>query len=39
LYFALQARKIDSALVRLGKPPRPSQVILEWEATLAWLAK
>lgn len=39
LYFALQAQKIDSALVRFGKPPRPSQVILEWEATLAWLAK
>jgi len=39
LFFALQARKVDSALVRLERPMRPSQVILEWEATLAWLAK
>jgi acylaminoacyl-peptidase len=39
LFFALQARKVDSALVRLEHPMRPSQVILEWEATLAWLAK
>jgi acylaminoacyl-peptidase len=39
LYFALQARKVDSALLRLGKTVRPSQVILEWEASLAWLGK
>jgi acylaminoacyl-peptidase len=39
LYFALQARKVDSALLRLGKPARPSQVILEWEATLAWMQR
>ena len=39
LYFALRARKVDSALVRLERPMRPSQVILEWEAALAWLAK
>lgn len=38
LYFALQARKVDSALVQLG-PTRPSQVILEWEATLGWLER
>jgi dipeptidyl aminopeptidase/acylaminoacyl peptidase len=38
LYFALQARKVDSALVHLGAP-RPGQVILEWEATLAWLER
>jgi len=39
LYFALQARKVDSALLQLAKNLRPSQVILEWEASLAWLAK
>jgi dipeptidyl aminopeptidase/acylaminoacyl peptidase len=39
LFFALQARKVDSALVQLGQTARPSQVILEWEATLGWLAK
>jgi dipeptidyl aminopeptidase/acylaminoacyl peptidase len=38
LYFALQARKVDSALVQLGAA-RPSQVILEWEATLGWLER
>jgi acylaminoacyl-peptidase len=39
LFFALQARKVDSALVRLGPAARPSQVILEWEAMLGWLEK
>jgi acylaminoacyl-peptidase len=39
LYFALQARKVDSALLRLGEEGRPSQVILEWEATLGWIEK
>jgi acylaminoacyl-peptidase len=39
LYFALQARKVDSALLRLGEEGRPSRVILEWEATLGWLEK
>jgi acylaminoacyl-peptidase len=39
LFFALQARKVDSALVRLEHPMRPSQVILEWDTTLAWLEK
>ncbi len=39
LFFALQARKVDSALVRLGQAARPSQVILEWEAMLGWLEK
>jgi acylaminoacyl-peptidase len=39
LYFALQARKVDSALLQLGDEGRPSQVILEWEATLGWLQK
>ena len=38
LYFALQARKVDSALVHLDAA-RPSQVILEWEATLGWLER
>jgi acylaminoacyl-peptidase len=39
LYFALQARKVDSALVRLGDEGRPSRVILEWEAMLGWLER
>jgi acylaminoacyl-peptidase len=39
LFFALQARKVDSALVRLAQPSRPSQVVLEWETTLAWLER
>ncbi|MCX6629536.1 MAG: prolyl oligopeptidase family serine peptidase [Candidatus Solibacter sp.] len=39
LYFALRARKVDSALLRLGQAARPSQVILEWEAMLGWLEK
>ena len=39
LYFALQARKVDSALLRLGEEERPSRVILEWEAVLGWLEK
>ncbi len=39
LYFALQARNVDSALLRLGGRGRPSQVILEWEATLGWIEK
>jgi acylaminoacyl-peptidase len=38
LYFALQARTVDSAMVQLGAP-RPGQVILEWEATLGWLER
>jgi dipeptidyl aminopeptidase/acylaminoacyl peptidase len=39
LYFALQARKVDSAFVQLGEEGRPSRVILEWEAMLGWLEK
>ena len=39
LYFALQARKVDSALLRLGNEGHPSRMILEWEATLGWLTK
>ena len=38
LYFALQARKVESALASFGAP-RPSRKILEWGATLSWLAK
>jgi acylaminoacyl-peptidase len=38
LYFALQTRKVDSALVRLGGA-RPGEAILEWEATLGWLER
>jgi acylaminoacyl-peptidase len=38
LYFALQTRQVDSALLRLG-PARPSRVIAEWDATLAWIVR
>jgi acylaminoacyl-peptidase len=39
LYFALQARKVDSALLRFDGEGRPSRTVLEWDATLAWLAR
>ena len=39
LYSALQARHVDSALVRLPDAPRPSERILELETILGWLAK
>jgi acylaminoacyl-peptidase len=39
LYFALQARRADSAFVRLPEAARPSQTVLEWETTLAWLSR
>ena len=39
LYFALQARRVDSALLRFDGAGRPGQMVLQWEATLAWLAK
>ena len=39
LYFALQVRKVDSALVRMGPGEKPSEWILESDAILAWLAR
>jgi dipeptidyl aminopeptidase/acylaminoacyl peptidase len=38
LYFALQARKVESALVRIGEE-RPGDLVLEMEAALAWLKR
>lgn len=38
LFFALQARKVESALVRL-QADKPSHAVLELEATLGWLAR
>ena len=37
LYFALQMRKVESHLVRIGD--KPSETVLEMDATLAWLKK
>jgi acylaminoacyl-peptidase len=37
LYFALQMRKVESHLATIGD--KPSQAVLELEATLAWLGK
>jgi acylaminoacyl-peptidase len=39
LYFALQARKVDSALLRLAETAKPSDEIAELEATLAWFGR
>jgi dipeptidyl aminopeptidase/acylaminoacyl peptidase len=39
LYFALRARKVDSALVRLGDASPPSRMILEMESVLAWIGR
>ena len=39
LYFALQARKVESAFIRLPAAPTPADEILELETILAWLAK
>ena len=39
LYFALQARKVESELVRIPAPVTPGGVVLELEATLAWLRR
>ena len=38
LWFALQEKKVESAMVRVSGV-RPSGVALEWEATLAWLGR
>jgi dipeptidyl aminopeptidase/acylaminoacyl peptidase len=39
LYFALQARHVDSAMVRFPADGRPGQTVLEWETVLGWLAR
>jgi dipeptidyl aminopeptidase/acylaminoacyl peptidase len=39
LYFALKARKVDSALVRIPGDPAPADRILELETVLAWLGR
>jgi dipeptidyl aminopeptidase/acylaminoacyl peptidase len=39
LYFALQARKVDSALARVGTDEKPSEWILELDTILAWLKR
>ena len=39
LFAALQSRKVDSALVRLGKSPKPGDELAEWEVTLGWLRR
>ena len=39
LYFALQARKVESALVRMGTGEKPSEWVLELDSILAWLAR
>jgi hypothetical protein len=39
LYFALQTRRVDSALVRLSDAGRPGERILEWETILGWLGR
>jgi dipeptidyl aminopeptidase/acylaminoacyl peptidase len=44
LYFALQARKVESELVRMRGPgtagqATPSQVLLELQATIGWLGR
>jgi len=39
LYFALQQRKVSSALVELPGPEHPSRRVVELEAALAWLSQ
>lgn len=39
LYFALRERKVDAALVRLPGTGSPSEVVMELDAALAWLAR
>jgi acylaminoacyl-peptidase len=39
LYFALQSRKVDSALLRLPETGRPSDEVAEIETTLAWFGR
>lgn len=39
LYFALQARKVDRALVHIPGDGKPGTAVLELETILAWLAR
>jgi dipeptidyl aminopeptidase/acylaminoacyl peptidase len=39
LYFALEAKKVDCALVKLPKDGKPGTRLLELETELAWLRK
>ncbi len=39
LYFALKARHIETALIRLPRTPTPADTILEMETVLTWLAR
>ena len=39
LYFALRARQVDCALVRIADDRKPGARAIEMEATLAWLKR
>jgi acylaminoacyl-peptidase len=39
LYFALRARHVECALVRIADDPKASALAIEMEATLAWLKR
>ncbi|MGA3019273.1 MAG: S9 family peptidase [Bryobacteraceae bacterium] len=39
LYFALRARQVDCALVRIAVDQKPGTWVVELEATLAWLER
>jgi acylaminoacyl-peptidase len=39
LYFALRARHVECALVRIADDPKASVLAIEMEATLAWLKR
>jgi acylaminoacyl-peptidase len=39
LYAALQARRVESEIIRMPKPDRPGGRILEFETVLAWFGK
>lgn len=39
LYFALRAKKVDAALVRMGPGEKPSESVLEMNTILAWLGR
>jgi len=39
LYRALQSRKVESALVRMGPVEKPGERVLEMEAILGWLRR
>jgi len=39
LYWALQQRKVESALVKIADDSKPSEQVLELETILGWLGK